>query len=74
MTWSATIMTKSGDYISVDNLISIDKKNIMDSSVEKIQDFKSFQLPTGNQLTFVGENEVVAISSNEIKYVQFSQG
>ena len=73
MAWSVTMLLKSGSYITVDDLISVDKKSSYDSSVEKIQDFKSFHLPKGQQLSFVGEKDVVAIHSNEIEYVQFSQ-
>jgi len=53
-------------------LLSVDRKNSVDGSTIKITDFKSFQLPKG-QLSFIGENNIVAIHSNEIKYVQLSQ-
>lgn len=72
MVWKATISLKSGDHITIKNLISVDRKSIVDSSVEKFQDFESFQLPEG-QLSFIGKNNVVAINSGEIKYVQLSQ-
>lgn len=72
MAWTATILLKSGTYVTVDNLVSVDKKLITDGSIEKITDFKSFQLPNG-KLSFVGEKDVIAISSSEIKFVQLSQ-
>lgn len=72
MEWTATILLNTGDYITVENLISVDRKSSMDSSIIKTTDFKSFQLPKG-QLSFIGEKDIVAIHSNEIKYVQLSQ-
>lgn len=72
MKWTATISLKSGDYITIKDLKSVDRKNPLDSSIEKIQDFKSFHLPKG-QLLFVGEKDIVTINSSEIKYVQFAQ-
>lgn len=71
MSWTANILLKSGNFISIENLQSVDTKSIIDSSIEKITDFKSFHLPKG-QLSFVGENKVVSIHSNEIKYVDLS--
>lgn len=72
MAWSATILLNTGNYITVDNLVSVDRKKLSDGSTIKITDFESFQLPKG-QLSFIGEKDIVAIHSNEIKYVQLSQ-
>lgn len=71
MKWTATIRLKSAIYITVDNLISIDKKNINDKSIEKITDFKSFHLPKGI-LAFIGEKDLVTLNSNDIEFVQLS--
>ena len=72
MAWTAMISLKTGDYVTVENLVSVDRKNSMDGSTIETTDFKSFQLPKG-QLSFIGEKNTVAIHSNEIKYVQLSQ-
>lgn len=72
MAWTAMILLKTNDYVTVENLVSVDRKNSMDGSTIETTDFKSFQLPKG-QLSFIGEKNIVAIHSNEIKYVQLSQ-
>ncbi|GEM_PF-5388871 len=72
MAWSATILLSTGNYITVDDLVSVDRKKLSDGSTIKITDFESFQLPKG-QMSFIGEKDIVAIHSNEIKYVQLSQ-
>src|SRR5690554_595733 len=72
MSWNANIFLNTGNHIDIENLISVDRISPFDGTVTKITDFKNFQLPQG-QISFVGENNVVAINTKEIKYVQLSQ-
>jgi len=52
MAWTANIVLKSGNYITVENLTSIDVKSSPSSPIKKLQSFESFQLPKG-QLSFI---------------------
>ncbi|KXG78254.1 hypothetical protein [Thermotalea metallivorans] len=73
MIWYAEIRLKSGNIVSISNLLSVNKKSQTDSSIAKIEDFKTFHLSPAQLLTFVGEKESVTLISNEIEYVKFFQ-
>lgn len=70
MSWTANIVLKSTKNIIVESLVSINKKNTNDGSITKLEDFKSFYLSHNQLLSFVGEEQIVALNSNEIEYVE----
>jgi len=73
MGWYADITLKSGKNIIVDKLQSINKQSSIDSSIHKITDYTTFFLLKGQRLSFVGENSMVTLMSDEIEYVELKK-
>lgn len=70
MVWYANVVLKSGNNVLIDNLMSINTKSTSDSSIKEIKDFKTFHLTISQRLSFIGENSVVSLMSDEISYVE----
>lgn len=68
MKWSVNIQLKSGRYIQMDSLIYINISSAMSDST--LAEFENFYLSPNDLLTFVGDNQVVSLSSNEIESVE----
>lgn len=73
MNWNAEIVLKSGKVVTVTDLKSINWKLQSSSSVVENTEFEKFVLPSGRILSFVGEKQIVSLSSNEIEYLTLHQ-
>ena len=71
--WAANIQLKSGKNVLVEDLQSINKQSIVDSSVSKITKFDEFHLLHGQRLSFVGKSTIVTLLSDEIEYVELNK-
>lgn len=71
--WDAKILLKSDKIVNIDGLKTINRKSKANSTIIRDTDFENYILPTGQQLSFVGEDSVLSVRSDNIEYLQLDK-
>lgn len=71
--WMANICLRSGKYLLVEDLQSINELSGTGPTITKITNFDEYHLLKDQKLSFIGKSAMVTLLAGDIEYVQISE-